>query len=69
MRSNKNVGFLLKLYEVFEDVRVGKLLEEVAVLCFPILGNLFAGARFFLFVSLRRSARRNKHTHMDVAMH
>ena len=47
MRSNKNVGFLLKLYEVFEDVRVGKLLEEVAVLCFPILGNLFAGARFF----------------------
>ena len=53
MRSNKNVGFLLKLYEVFEDVWVGKLLEEVAVLCFPILGNLFAGARFFLFVSLR----------------
>ena len=53
MRSNKNVGFLLKLYEVFEDVRVGKLLEEVAVFCFPILGNLFAGARFFLFVSLR----------------
>ena len=53
MRSNKNVGFLLKLYEVFEDVRVGKLLEEVAVLCFPILGNLFAGAGFVLFVSLR----------------
>ena len=61
MRINKRVGHPLpaqpdELYEFYEekvaeDVTVGKILakelEEVAVICFPILGSLFASAGVF----------------------
>ena len=72
LRLNKNVGMSLPPYpsdlydfyddKVRQDIRLGRKLaswmEQVAVICFPILCSLIVSARVVLFASLRRSVVR-----------